>query len=270
MDVRDLVRSHYGGADLAARIRSALAAAGVDPDRLEPSDLHPVDQLHAGGVAASRHLLERVGVRPGTRLLDLGCGIGGTARLAASYGATVTGLDLTPELVAAAASLTRDVGLDGSARFLTGSAEALPFRDGAFDAVVLVHVGMNLPDKASVFAEVRRVLAADGVLGVYDQVRTGPGPLPHPLPWADDERTSFVESLEDYAAALASARLEVVATEDRTARMADSGPAGPVSRSLVLGEGFARRIGNDLAAVRSGLLGAAVLVARPASRDLAS
>ena len=45
---------------------------------------------------------------------------------------------------------------------------------------------MNLPDKPAVFAEVRRVLAEGGLFGLFEQVRTGPGTLTYPLPWAQD------------------------------------------------------------------------------------
>src|SRR5881409_3118923 len=109
MDVRDLVRSHYSGADLAEHVLAALAAAGADVDHLGPADLFPVDQLHAGGPEAGRHLLDRVGVGPGIHLLDVGCGIGGTSRMAGITGAEVTGIDLSPAFVDAATTLTERV-----------------------------------------------------------------------------------------------------------------------------------------------------------------
>ena len=84
MDIRDLVTGHYApDEDLAKSILRALSGAGVDTDHLRAADLFPVDQLHAGGVPASRHALDRLGVAPGVRLLDVGCGIGGASRMAA-------------------------------------------------------------------------------------------------------------------------------------------------------------------------------------------
>jgi SAM-dependent methyltransferase len=97
VDVHDLVTGHYGAAgDLATAILRALSGAGVDTDHLGAADLFPVDQLHAGGAPASKHVLDRLGVAPGVRLLDVGCGIGGVSRMAAMAGAAVTGIDLTP------------------------------------------------------------------------------------------------------------------------------------------------------------------------------
>ena len=73
-----------------------------------------------------------------------------------------------------------------------GADTGLP--DASFDRASLIHVGMNIADKGAVFAEVRRLLVSDGVLGVYEQMRIGPGDLTYPLPWAVDERSSFVAS----------------------------------------------------------------------------
>src|SRR4051794_26030709 len=89
MDVRDLVTGHYSVDDLTGTIVSALGNAGLDTDRLGPADLFAVDQLHAGGPDATKHALDRLELGPGTRLLDVGSGIGGTSRMAAMAGAAV-------------------------------------------------------------------------------------------------------------------------------------------------------------------------------------
>src|SRR5690349_1620976 len=80
----------------------------------------------------------------------------------------------------------------------------------------MVHVGMNLPEKRAVFAEVHRVLRPGGRFALYEQVRTGDGELPYPLPWAEDERSSFVETVADYRAHLDAAGFVVEDAEDRT------------------------------------------------------
>ncbi|MCW2849666.1 MAG: SAM-dependent methyltransferase [Marmoricola sp.] len=262
MDVRELVRGHYGHGNLGDAILSVLAEAGTDLDALGPADLVAVDQLHAGGAAATKHVLERLELEPGQRLLDVGCGIGGTSRMAAMAGADVTGIDLTPEFVEAATQLTARVGLGDRARFVTTPGESLPFDDGSYDVAVMVHVGMNIPDKAAVFAEVHRVLAPAGTFAIYEQMRTGPGDLPYPLPWAEDERSSFVESAQDYIAQLEGAGFTVEVVDDYTAATLGPPPAGPLSPVAVFGPVFAQRVGNNVAATRAGLLGAIVLVAR--------
>jgi SAM-dependent methyltransferase len=263
VDVRDLVTGHYGVTeDLATRILAALSGAGVDTDHLGAPDLFPVDQLHAGGAPASRYVLDRLGVGPGMRLLDIGCGIGGASRMAAMTGAAVTGIDLTPEFIETARVLSDRVGLADRLEFLSTAGESLPLDDGSFDAAVMVHVGMNVPEKTAVFAEVHRVLRPGGRFALYEQVRTGEGDLTYPLPWAEDERSSFVETVADYRAHLERAGFEVEDQEDRTPTTLGPPPQGPVSNAVVFGPPFVQRIANNVAATKAGLLGAWLLLAR--------
>ena len=263
VDVRDLVTDHYGAdEDLTTTILRALSGAGVDTEHLGAADLFPVDQLHAGGAPASKHVLDRLGVAPGVRLLDIGCGIGGTSRMAAMAGAVVTGIDLTPEFVETAHMLSDRVGLGDRTEFLATPGEFTPLDDGSFDFAVMVHVGMNIPDKTAVFIEVHRLLRPGGMFALYEQVRTREGELPYPLPWAEDERSSFVETAADYRAHLEGAGFEVEDEEDRTPTTLGPPPQGPVSNAVVFGPQFAWRIANNVAATKTGLLGARLFLAR--------
>jgi acyl transferase domain-containing protein/SAM-dependent methyltransferase len=93
------------------------------------------------------------------RVLDVGCGRGGTvALLAEQYGADATGVDLAPEAVA----FCRRAHLLPGVRFDVGDAENLPFEDGSFDAVINIESSHTYPNLRAFFAEVRRVLAPDG------------------------------------------------------------------------------------------------------------
>lgn len=262
MDVRELVTHHYGGRDLTGAVVSALAGAGVDTGNLEPSDLFPVDQLHAGGAAAAQYALDRLGVTPGLRVLDVGCGIGGTSRMLATGGAVVTGIDLTPDFVAAATRLTQLVGLADQVTFITTPGESVPLDDASMDAAVMIHVGMNIPRKQVVFEQVRRVLAPGGRFVIFDQMRTGQDDLQYPMPWAEDPRSSFVESPEQYVVHLERAGFTIEEIEDRTASTLQQPPSGTLSPMVVFGEAFARRISNNVAATRAGELGAFLVVAR--------
>jgi SAM-dependent methyltransferase len=82
--------------------------------------------------------------------------------MAATFGCRVTGIDLTEEFVAVARELTRRCGLAERVRFEPGDALAMPFADASFDGATLIHVGMNIADKATLFAEARRVLRPGG------------------------------------------------------------------------------------------------------------
>lgn len=262
MDVRELVRHHYGAGDLGSAVIDALRQAGTDVEHLAPRDLFPIDQLHAGGAPATAHLVERLDLAPGNQVLDVGCGIGGPSRLAAGMGARVTGIDLTPEFVAAATELSAQSGVAERVSFVTTAGESLPFEPDVFDAAMMVHVGMNIPDKQAVFAEVHRVLAPGSLFGIYEQMRSDPGDLPFPMPWAEDARSSFVESSADYVRQLEAVGFSVEDVEDRTASTMGPPPAGPLSPVAVFGGVFAERIGNNVAATRAGLLKAVLVLAR--------
>lgn len=262
MDVRELVSAHYSGQDLTGAIVKALADAGTDTDSLGPADLFPVDQLHAGGAAATAHVLEHVGVGVGMRVLDVGCGIGGTSRMAGMASAEVTGIDLTPDFIEAATSLTELVGLAERVSFVLTAGESTPFEAGSFDAAVMVHVGMNIPRKTVVFSQVHRVLVPGARFTMFEQMRIADGDLPYPMPWAEDDRSSFVETPEQYVAHLEAAGFTVEDVDDRTASTLGPPPTGALSPMTVFGPAFGQRIGNNIAATRAGQLGAFLVSAR--------
>ena len=116
------------------------------------------------------------------------------------------------------------------------------------------------------FAEVRRVLEPDGLFAVYEQMRVGDGELPYPMPWADDDSSSFVETRERYAELLQAAGFRIERDEDRTAAVAAAGPppAGALTPADLFGPGFVERIGNNIAATMNGMLAPILIVARAA------
>ena len=204
-------------------------------------------------------MVERLGVARGARVLDVGCGIGGMARtLAVQRGAKVTGIDLTPAFVAAAADLSRRAGIDG-VEFVEGSATALPFADASFDAATMLHVGMNVADKAALFREVARVLKAGGGFAVYDVMRVGPGALTFPMPWIADPAASFVAEPEDYAAAALAAGFRETRREDMRAGAVESVEQ---QRERVAGTPMEPRFVNAIAALGQGTLAPVLMVLR--------
>ena len=255
MNTEHAVARHYAHGSLEQAILDALAAAGKDVNRLTLADLSPVDEFHIGGRLATAELAARLGLRPGMRLLDVGCGLGGPARYFASEpGCRVTGIDLSEEYAAVANSLAARAGLAGLVSCRQGSALALPFEAGSFEAATLLHVGMNIADKAALFAAIRRVLAPSGVLGIYDVMRTGAGDLSLPMPWASDPATSFVEDAPTYRRLLEEAGFEVRQERNRRdfaletfAKMRAKSGAGrppPVGLHIVMGADAARKVAN--------------------------
>jgi SAM-dependent methyltransferase len=259
-EVEETVAAHYAGAGLHQRIMERLAEAGIAADTVTAEHLKAVDEFHIGGDEATAALLDQLDIGPETRVLDVGSGIGGPARtIAARYGASVTGVELTPDFVETARRLTEVVGL--TVDYVVGSALDLPFPEASFDLAMLLHVGMNIPDKPRLFAEVARVLAPGGTFAVFDVMRFGAHPS-FPLPWASDAGSSFVESPEAYLAAAEKAGFVLVSRRDRGAVARDffarmqaamaAGRTPPVGLPLLLGEAAQQKIANMRAAVEAG------------------
>ncbi len=212
-----IVQGHYGRGGLLQRIEAALREAGKDPQNLAVEDLHSLDQLHGRGILATTELVKHAALRPGLRVLDLGCGIGGASRyLTKMCGCTLTGLDLTPEFVEVARALTERCGLGGRIEFHQGSALALPFADASFDRVWCHNVTMNIQDKPKLAAEMARVLVRGGRF-VCAEVELGPAGSPiFPMPWANDPQSSFLVAPAEMRASLEGAGLRIVEVIDET------------------------------------------------------
>lgn len=116
-------------------------------------------RLRTGGDDPGLDLFAERFVRPGTHVLDVGCGPGrGSAALAQRHGAVVTGVDASPEMLAAARGI-----VPAGVRLVEGRVEELPFAEDEFDAAVAQFV-IHLLDRPRAFAELHRVLRPDGVL----------------------------------------------------------------------------------------------------------
>jgi ubiquinone/menaquinone biosynthesis C-methylase UbiE len=129
------------------------------------------DELHPGGEATTRRALELISVEAGERLLDIASGTGASAILAArEFGCLVTGVDYGAEAVRGAQQAADAAGLCDQVGFIVCDAEALPFGDGEFDAVLCECSLSSFPDKPRALAEIRRVLRPRGRLALSDVV----------------------------------------------------------------------------------------------------
>ena len=210
------VSAHYARVGLLAAIREGLARLGKTPATVNVDDLSPVDEFHIGGRQASEEFLGQLALASNQRVLDIGCGLGGSARFAASrYGCHITGIDLTEAYVTAGQVMCDWVGLEDRVLLRQGSALAMPFEAGTFDGAYMLHVGMNIADKRQLCAEVSRVLRPGGVFGIYDVMRTGEGELVYPVPWAATSQTSAVHAVDDYRVALRAADFIITVERNR-------------------------------------------------------
>ena len=109
-------------------------------------------------------------LQPGEDVLDVGSGAGMDTLVAAQMvgpSGSVTGIDMTPEMVAKARGSVAEMGL-GNVTIVEGSAEHLPFDDASFDVVISNGVIDLIPDKDAVFSEITRVLRSGGRIQLAD------------------------------------------------------------------------------------------------------
>jgi SAM-dependent methyltransferase len=121
---------------------------------------------------AAEHLVSLAGLRSGERVLDVACGTGNAALIAAGLGADVTGLDSAPRLVEVARARAAAEGLDVA--FVVGDAQDLPFPDAGFDAALSVFGVIFAEDAARALGELVRVLQPGGRAVVSAWLPEGP------------------------------------------------------------------------------------------------
>lgn len=267
------IARHYTHGTLSDVITAGLEKMQDGSDVSAIDLLAGVDEFHMGGRPATKALADHLALDPSHHVLDIGCGLGGTARyLASSFGCRVTGIDLTPEYVEVGNQLNRDLGLDGQIDLSVANATRMPFAEDRFDRASMLHVGMNIPDKAALMAEIGRVVKPGGTIALYDVMRVGDGPIVYPVAWAADENTSFVGSVDDYRVALEGAGFEIEEAADRRnvamkffeaikARLAQGGPP-PLGLHILMGPDARTKVGNMHASVQNGAISPVLIVAK--------
>jgi ubiquinone/menaquinone biosynthesis C-methylase UbiE len=156
----------------------------------------PVEALFAQRTGAVEAAFFLPYLRPGLRLLDVGCGPGSlTCDLAEVVApGEVVGLDSQPVQVARAAALAQERGLT-TVRFEVGSIYALPFPDASFDAAFAHQVLLHLSDPLAALRELRRVLKPGGIVGLRD-AHMGLWHTSPPMPLLDAHKALAIRVLQ--------------------------------------------------------------------------
>ena len=187
----------------------------IQGDVLMASSGMPLEQIKAGMRAAwmagdfgmvaktvagaAQEFVERLPIAPGSHVLDVACGTGNVALPLARAGAVVTGVDIATNLLVQGRERAVAEGLP--VKFDEGDAEALPYADGSFDAVVTMFGAMFAPRPEVVAKELARVLKPGGLLAMANWNPTSfsgkmfklgaqhappPPGLAPPILWGDD------------------------------------------------------------------------------------
>ena len=206
---------HYAPGDLCGRIAAALESAGKDLDRLAVDDLAGVDQLHSRGRDATLALARLATLSPDMRVVDMGGGLGGSARVLAQHvGCRVDVVDLTEQYCGVGRELTARTGLAARVTHHHADALDLPFADQTFDAAWMQHSSMNIAEKRRLFLEIRRVLRADARLAMHEVVAGARLPIHLPVPWAREPSMSFLQPPDEIRSLLVDVGFEEVAWVD--------------------------------------------------------
>jgi SAM-dependent methyltransferase len=176
---------------------------GANPVNLRPrSDWTTGDfgKIARFFTAAGTEFVARLGLKPGDRLLDVGCGTGNQSIPAALAGAEVTGLDIAPNLLAQARKRAADEFL--TIGFDEGNAEEMPYPDASFDLIISMFGAIFAPRHDKVSAELVRICRPGGRIVMANWMAEGfvgqmfrlisaylPPPIsPSPLDWGDERR----------------------------------------------------------------------------------
>lgn len=265
--------SHYTHGDLLERMEQAMHQAGYTRDSITVEQLAAGDEFHIGGRSATAFLLEQLDLSESDNILDVGCGLGGTARyIASETGASVHGVDLTEEFVNTGNQLNEWVGLADKITLQQGSATELPVRPDSFDHAVMLHVGMNISDKQLLCNRVYNALKPGGSFVLYDVMRLTDDALVYPLPWASEAAISFPEPEANYTNALQGAGFDNVTTINRAMfarefftrqkKRAEEGGSPPFGLHVVMGSNAALKLKNLAEAVFSGVVAPVQMMAK--------
>lgn len=267
------IQSQYSHGSLLEAIDGALAEAGRSSENPTVGDLAPVDGFHIRGREATRELLDELSLPDAPTVLDVGCGIGGTARFVADeFGADVHGVDLVEEYCEVARELTSRLGLSDQITFHQGNALDLPVETENFDLVLSEHVQMNVSDKNGYVQEVTRVLRPGGRFALYE-IFAGPEDREYvPVPWADVRSVSFLNRPAAFRNTLAEAGLDVLRWRNCTGeakawfeqtleKVEREGPP-PLGIHLLMGSGAKEKMKNVVRNLRDERIEVVSAVAR--------
>jgi SAM-dependent methyltransferase len=272
------IADHWGRGDIYGLIISALHKTSKPLESLTVEDLAPVDHFHARGLPATVELADRLPIKAGQDIVDIGCGLGGPARyMAKRFQCNVSGLDITESFVEVANKLTLLLRMEQQVKIEHGDGQRLPYPDSAFDGAYTQHVTMNVADRPAFFAEAYRVLKP-GAFFALTEHGLGPKGSPHyPLPWSSDGSGAHLVTPSETRAILEETGFEAIVVEDtgpkylatyKTAiEKAEKGALPPFGIHLLMGETALQKTRNAAKNIEEGRTHPIQLICRKPARE---
>ena len=220
MNYEEAINCQYGQSDLDKKILAILETEDLESARLIQEGFAPIEELHLRGRPATIELAKGVDLNESMRVLDIGCGIGGSARtIASEFGCYVTGLDLSEEFCRAAELINNKVGLNKKIEIRQGNALEMPFNTAEFDVVFIQHVLMNIEDKKSVLSQINRILCTKGRLAL-NTICAGPNtPVHFPVIWANNPDISFLLTVNELRQLIRNSGFKELSWKEDTKRI---------------------------------------------------
>ncbi|KAL4965299.1 sterol 24-C-methyltransferase [Aspergillus stella-maris] len=131
------------------------------------------EPFHQAIARHEHYLAHQMGIKPGMKVLDVGCGVGGPAREIVKFtDANVVGFNNNDYQIQRATRYAEAEGLSDKLSFVKGDFMQMQFPDNSFDAVYAIEATVHAPELVGVYREIQRVLKPGGIFGVYEWLMT--------------------------------------------------------------------------------------------------
>jgi phosphoethanolamine N-methyltransferase len=184
---------------------------------LQYESIYGADFVSPGGRELALELIATLDLVPAARVLDVGCGLGGSAFVMASeFGLRVDGIDLSRNMLALAEQKLANNGLSNLVRLQWGDCLELDARE-QYDAIYSRDVFLHIADKARLFARLHAALRPGGSL-LFTDYCCGPQPWNDEFSGYVQDRGYSLHTIEEYADLISTTGFEQVSASDETAR----------------------------------------------------